>query len=259
MCRWMAYMGAPRVIEALVYDGKRALCGQAQHSYQAKLGVHGDGGGLGWYGRQPEPGLYRNPGPAWADPNLRELTRMVESHIFFAHVRASTGAPNLFVNCHPFRCERWLFMHNGQIGGFRLLKRQLEGRLSDRAHAAIEGGTDSELMFQLMVTEGLEHNPESAIRRTVEQIERLRRDHRIDEAFRATFAVTNGKTVWAVRWSSDHLAPSLHQKEQDGGVLVVSEPLDEDTSSWREITANSLISVTRRDDGTVMSRIEDFI
>ncbi len=258
MCRWLAYIGAPRLIEAFVYEGKHALCGQAQQSHQAKLGVHGDGGGLGWYSTWPEPGVYRNAGPAWADPNLRELTRMVESHVFFAHVRASTGAPNLFVNCHPFRCERWLFMHNGQIGGFRQLRRRLEALLSDTCHDAMQGGTDSELMFQLMITEGLQHSPENAIRRTVEKIERLRREDGIDEAFRATFAVTHGQSVWAVRWSSDHLAPSLYQKEQDDGVLIVSEPLDEDISSWREIAPNSLVTAVMQHNGRPLTRLENF-
>ena len=50
-----------------------------------------------------EPAIYRDAGPAWTDPNLRELTRVLESRIFFAHVRASTGAPNIAINCHPFR------------------------------------------------------------------------------------------------------------------------------------------------------------
>lgn len=258
MCRWMAYVGSPRLIEEFVYDGKNALCGQAQHSHKAKLGVHGDGGGLGWYGKPPEPGIYRNPGPAWADPNLRELTRMVESRIFFAHVRASTGAPNLFVNCHPFRCKRWMFMHNGQIGGFRQLRRRLDAKLSDDSHAAIQGGTDSELMFHLMITHGLDHDPPSAIRRTMDEIEQMRQADGIDEAFRATLAITNGCKVWAVRWSSDHLAPSLYQKQHENGVLVVSEPLDEDISSWREIAPNSLATVSLDNNDRATARIENF-
>ena len=124
MCRWLAYIGEPRLIEEFLYEGPHSLCEQAQHSHKAKLGVHGDGGGLGWYGQPVEPGLYRDAGPAWADANLRELTRVLESRVFFAHVRASTGAPNLDVNCHPFRSGKLLFMHNGQIGGFRQLRRR---------------------------------------------------------------------------------------------------------------------------------------
>lgn len=83
MCRWLAYIGEPRLVEQFLYEDPHSLCEQAQHSHKAKLGVHGDGGGLGWYGSPKEPAVYRDAGPAWADPNLRELTRVVESHVFF--------------------------------------------------------------------------------------------------------------------------------------------------------------------------------
>ena len=62
MCRWLVYYGTPRTVESHMYDGDRCLSAQAMRSHKAKLGVHGDGGGLGWYGTQQVPGLYRNPG-----------------------------------------------------------------------------------------------------------------------------------------------------------------------------------------------------
>ncbi len=241
MCRWLVYFGTPRTVESHMYEGTRCLSAQAMRSHKAKLGVHGDGGGLGWYGTQSVPGLYRDPGPAWNDPNLRELCRQIESRLFFAHVRASTGAPNVYYNCHPFRSGPWLFMHNGQIGGFPRLRRGLEAMLSDDCYAALQGGTDSELLFQLMITFGLETEPDAAIRQTMALVDRQRQSAAIDEPFRATFALSNGACVWSVRWSSDPLSPSLFQALEDDAVLLVSEPLDEDLSQWREIPANSLV------------------
>ncbi len=259
MCRWLAYIGEPRLIEQFLYEGPHSLCEQAQHSHKAKLGVHGDGGGLGWYGKAPEPALYRDAGPAWADPNLRELTRVIESPVFFAHVRASTGAPNLLVNCHPFRSGEWLFMHNGQIGGFRKLRRHLYAMLSDDCFDATVGGTDSELMFQLMITRGLYSDPARAIRETVREIDELRRQHRISEAFRATFAVSDRRSVHAVRWASDRHSPSLYLNEADGGVLLVSEPLDEDTSKWTAVPANSYVRLDLENDGSIDVHTESFL
>ncbi|MCG8494256.1 MAG: class II glutamine amidotransferase [Sneathiellales bacterium] len=259
MCRWLAYIGPPRVIEDLVYEGDHSLSAQAMNSNKAKLGVHGDGGGLGWYSRSPEPGLYRNPGPAWSDPNLRELTRHVESHIFFAHVRASTGAPNVFVNCHPFRDGKWLFMHNGQIGGFPYLKRGLHELLSHESYHALEGSTDSELLFQLMITNGLKTDPVQALRSTVQQVENTRKSNDITEAFRATFAITNGESLWALRWSSDELAPSLFQMGEENSALVVSEPLDEDISNWKEIPPNSLLFFERQPDQSLKEQHQSFL
>lgn len=259
MCRWLAYIGEPRLIEEFLYEGPHSLTEQAQHSHKAKLGVHGDGGGLGWYGKPAAPGLYRDAGPAWADPNLRELTRVIESHVFFAHVRASTGAPNLNVNCHPFRAGNWLFMHNGQIGGFQHMRRKLFGMLSDTGFDSIVGGTDSEVLFQLMIGNGLQEDPKLAIRRTVEDVDNLRRAEGIREAFRATLAVTDGNAVYALRWASDKAAPSLYLNRTQSGALAVSEPLDEDLSSWWAVPANSLLHIRYGNDGVVSEHSEVFI
>jgi predicted glutamine amidotransferase len=259
VCRWLAYIGEPRLIEEFLYEGPHSLTEQAQHSHKAKLGVHGDGGGLGWYGRPPEPGLYRDAGPAWADPNLRELTRVVESHVFFAHVRASTGAPNLDVNCHPFRAGSLLFMHNGQIGGFRQIRRKLFEMLSDTGFDSIVGGTDSEVLFQLMISNGLQEDPESAIRRTIEDVEALRRREGIKDAFRATLAVTDGNSIHVLRWASDKAAPSLYLNRMESGALAVSEPLDEDISNWWAVPANSLLNISYGKNGVVSEHSEAFI
>lgn len=259
VCRWLAYIGEPRLIEEFLYDGPHSLTEQAQHSHKAKLGVHGDGGGLGWYGKPTEPGLYRDAGPAWADPNLRELTRVIESRVFFAHVRASTGAPNLTVNCHPFRAGNLLFMHNGQIGGFRRIRRKLFAMLSDTGFDSIVGGTDSEVLFQLMIRNGLQEDPQFAIRRSIEDIEVLRRAEGIKEAFRATLAITDGNGIHVLRWASDKAAPSLYLNQTQTGALAVSEPLDEDISSWRAVPANSLLHIRYDNNKVVSEHHEAFI
>lgn len=259
MCRWLAYIGEPRQIEQFLYEGSRSLSEQAQHSHKAKLGVHGDGGGLGWYAKPDEPALYRDAGPVWSNPNLRELTRVLESRVFFAHVRASTGAPNLDVNCHPFRSGKWLFMHNGQIGGFRRLRRRLYAMLSDASFDSVVGGTDSELLFQLMVTNGLYENPDKAIRRTIKDVETLRSSEDIKEAFRATIAITDGHCIRALRWASDKAAPSLYLKSMPTGALAVSEPLDEDVSSWWEVPANSMLHLRYGRGGVMSDHVESYI
>ena len=245
MCRWIAYLGKPTYINDFLYDGPRSLCAQAQQSHKAKLGVHGDGGGLGWYGDHKCPGLYRNAGPAWADPNLRELTSRVKAKLFFAHVRASTGAPNTFVNCHPFRTNHWLFMHNGQIGEFNKVQRLFQQTLCDKSYAALQGTTDSELMFAMLVNNGLFEDVKTAIRTTMRSITSVCAEHGIVEAFRATFSVTNGEQIWAVRWSSDAYAPSLYKRDLGGDILLASEPLDGEVQNWQEIPPNSLVCLSR--------------
>lgn len=259
MCRWLAYAGEPRLIEQFVYDDPHSLCSQAQQSHKAKLGVHGDGGGLGWYGSTDEPGLYRRSGPAWTDVNLRELTRVVESHVFFAHVRASTGAPNIDINCHPFRAGSFLFMHNGQIGGFAQLRRRLTEALTDECYDGLLGGTDSELLFQLMITNGLRKDAEESIRRTITDVEAMRQSDGITEPFRATLAITDGQHILALRWASDDYSPSLYLTYKSNGALIVSEPLDKDILSWQKVPPNSLVRIDLGSDGISIEHRESFV
>ena len=41
------------------------------------------------------------------------------------HIRAAIGSAVQQTNCHPFRHDRWLFMHNGYLNEFTTIKRDL--------------------------------------------------------------------------------------------------------------------------------------
>jgi hypothetical protein len=36
-------------------------------------------------------------------------------------------------NCHPFHCGRYVFMHNGEVGGIHKIRRILMSKMSERA------------------------------------------------------------------------------------------------------------------------------
>ena len=253
MCRWMAYSGSPLLIEDLLYVPENSLVVQSRH---ARLGVeptNGDGFGLGWYGDQDLPGLYRSIEPAWNDRNLRELAAHVRSALVLAHVRASTGTPVQQTNCHPFRHGRWLWVHNGAIAGFRTVKRDLTLAVDPELFPDVEGSTDSELFFHLALTFGLEDDPPAAVARAVSLIEEAGRRHGEQFPLQMTVATTDGQTLWAFRYSSEgrsrtlfHSAdistlraqyphnPLLHGLS-DETRLVVSEPLGDLRGAWREV------------------------
>ncbi len=128
MCRWIAYRGETTALEHYVTEPEHSLISQSIHALESTSSTNGDGFGLGWYGQHPEPGLYREVRPAWSDENLRYLCRHLQSHLFFAHVRAATGTPITRPNCHPFACGNWMFMHNG-------FRRQLEPVAPERRSA----------------------------------------------------------------------------------------------------------------------------
>ena len=93
MCRWIAYRGETVPLEQYVTAPAHSLLVQSVRALESTASTNGDGFGLGWYGAHTEPGLYREVRPAWSDENLRYLCRHIQSHLYFAHVRASTGTP----------------------------------------------------------------------------------------------------------------------------------------------------------------------
>ncbi len=110
MCRWIAYRGETTALEHYVTEPSHSLISQSIHALESTASTNGDGFGLGWYGNHPEPGLYREIRPAWSDENLRYLCRHLQSHLYFAHVRAATGTAD-----HPAElpsvCLRQMDVH----------------------------------------------------------------------------------------------------------------------------------------------------
>jgi glutamine amidotransferase len=243
MCRWAAYLGEPIFLEDIVSAPSHSLVAQSHCAQQAKTATNGDGFGVAWYGERDEPGLYRDILPAWSDPNLRSLGRQVRSRLFLAHVRASTVGATSRDNCHPFACGRWAFMHNGQIGDFGQIRRALENSLPDTLYACRHGTTDSELLFLIMLDEGLDTDPQGAAERAVSRVIAAARRADIDPHIRLTAAFADGETLHAVRYATDRFAPTLYLSEQGYGRSLVSEPLDGNGTAWQPVPAGSFVTV----------------
>ena len=61
------------------------------------------------------------------------------SPLVFAHVRAAyPGMPVSEQNCHPFQWGRYMWMHNGVVGGFMRIRRALLASLSDAAYDTVQ-------------------------------------------------------------------------------------------------------------------------
>jgi glutamine amidotransferase len=126
MCRWLAYSGSPILLSRALYTPAHSLIDQSLHSTMGAEPTDGDGFGIGWYDAMPEPGVFHSIEPAWNDQNLRELAGHITSGHFFAHIRAAIGSAVQQTNCHPFRHEGWLFMHNGFVA--ELFRYSSEGK-----------------------------------------------------------------------------------------------------------------------------------
>lgn len=237
MCRWAAYLGEAIYLEELLSVPGHSLIDQSRAATQCKTAINADGFGVAWYGDRAEPGLYRDVLPAWSDPNLASLAKTVKSGAFLAHVRASTGAATSRNNCHPFAHGRWSFMHNGQIGGFNRFRRRADMGVSDTLYAQRKGATDSELLFLYALELGLEDDPMGAVLRAHRTLEQMSRASGASPHLRSSAAWSDGTRLYALRLSSDHIAPSLYYRWSASrtGWAVVSEPLEVGQGGWTEL------------------------
>jgi len=156
MCRFTLYMGPPIRLSSLLIDPAHSLIRQSVQSLEREEPLNGDGFGVGWYvpEQSEEPAVFRSITPAWNNRNLTSLARVVASPCILAHVRAATQSSGVNeANCHPFRYERLLCMHNGDIGGFRRARRHLLQGLKDQAFDNVYGSTDSEHFFAVVIDE----------------------------------------------------------------------------------------------------------
>jgi predicted glutamine amidotransferase len=263
MCRWNAYFGEPLLIDELLYRTKHGLIDESLHSRMGAETTNGDGFGLGWYtaDNRDFPARYRSVNPAWNDANLRDLAAHIESPLFLAHIRAAVGSPVQQTNCHPFRHERWLFVHNGLLGGFHEMHRDLLLAVDPSLFEGIAGSADSELLFYLALTFGLEEDPLGAIERAIGLVERTGEAHGIEHPFQGTVGVSNGELLWAVRYSSEHRSRTLFvsqdvravralhpdnprlQELSDEARLIVSEPLADLSGAWLELPESTALVV----------------
>ena len=253
MCRWLAYIGSPVLIAEALYTPKHSLIDQSLHSRLGAETTNGDGFGIGWFDDEPTPGVFRSIEPAWNDQNLREVAGHVRSHLFFAHIRAAIGSAVQQTNCHPFRHDDWLFMHNGFIDGFAEIKRDLVLTIDESLYPQIKGTTDSEILFYLALTFGLRDSPPEAVGRVIGLVETLGRRRGISNPFQGTIATSDGERLWAFRYSSQGKSRSLFfsrdihtlkelypdrpilQKLSDETRLIVSEPIGDLPGAWHEV------------------------
>ena len=265
MCRWNAFYGQPILIEELLFRTQHSLIDQSLHSRLGVETTNGDGFGVGWYtsANPAAPGRYRSVSPAWNDANLRDLAAHIETPIFLAHIRATTGTAVQQTNCHPFRHGRWLFVHNGVIDGFHAMQRDLKLAVDPALFGGITGSTDSETLFYLALTFGLDEDPIGAVERAVGFVEATARTHGIEHPVQMTLGFSDGERLYAVRYSTEGRSRTLFISEDaatlqalhpgnprfarltDEDRVIVSEPLSDLPGVWIEVPESTAIVVQK--------------
>ncbi len=276
MCRFIAYLGKETVLSDVLVKPKNSLITQSLYAEESDTRTNGDGFGLGWYVPRlsHRPALFTSVFPAWSNQNLLQLADKVQSSAFFAHVRAASAGGVTQYNCHPFVYHDWLMMHNGNIAGFKQIKRHLRRLLDDDLYDWVKGGTDSEHLFALFLQRAKKQNLNQLetvlqiLRETIEEVMMLVRqfaspDAQQEGAF-LNLCLTNGKQLLATRFASNKNATprTLHyakgsafvmhdghgeMKQAKGApecILVSSEKLTVSDQAWQVVPPQHALLVT---------------
>ena len=259
MCRWLAYSGAPILLDEVLFKTDHSLIDQSIRARSTHQTTNGDGFGIGWYSRSDGPGVYKDIRPAWNDSNLQALATQIESPMFLAHVRATTGTPVQRTNCHPFNHGKWLFVHNGLINDYNKLRRDLSIAVAAEYFPLIQGSTDSEIMFLLALTCGLDGDVKAGLERMAGLVEEIAGRHGVENALQMTLGLSDGDSLYAVRYSTEGRSRSLfHSSTRDAtreiapdasgfsrnARAIVSEPLSDLEDEWTLVPEASFVQIT---------------
>lgn len=244
MCRWITFISTHEIsLLDLVLTPSNSLVEQSiDASYHPGFSsrynhiVNADGFGVGWYHvHSTIPACFKGTEPAWSNVNLREICTATKSSCVVAHVRAaSPGSGVSLPNVHPFKAGRLLFCHNGAIQGFSLIRRKMMNDLTNEAFLGIQGTTDSECVFGILLSylandESGEPSPYTqtkpfgsdrlyaALKNTIRQIERMVKEAGIRDSIenptRCNFSLSDGETVVCSRFCDKYpeiAPPSLY-------------------------------------------------
>jgi glutamine amidotransferase len=149
------------------------------------------------------------------------------------------------------------------------MRRELLLAVEPSLFPGLAGTTDSELMFYLALTFGLEEEPLPALERMAGFVEETGRRRGIEEPLQMTVAVSDGERLYAARYASGPVVNSLFVSADAGAVralypddprfaefsdearAVVSEPLGDLPGLWHEVPAGTAIVVQPGDDDRV--------
>ncbi|KAI6162151.1 N-terminal nucleophile aminohydrolase [Pisolithus thermaeus] len=236
MCRFVIYKGtSPVQLSHLLTRPCHSIINQAFDSrlrLDRRRPINGDGFGVGWYDTVydeelgSQPCIFTSVTPAWNNANLIRLAEKIKSPLVFGHVRATTAGSLSLDNCHPFVFGKVMFMHNGGIAEFHLIKRKLQSGLTDEIFNTVQGNTgwtivvwhaydysrssDSEWAFALFLSKLPNPHAKSftskilqqAMLDTIAALNSYAEEAGITEPSLMNFCVTDGESVVATRYIS---------------------------------------------------------
>jgi glutamine amidotransferase len=232
MCRHIAYWGPLIPPAALALDGPNSLLVQCTTAREMSWGQENmDGWGFASTRDNAAPQCYRSGLAMTDDVEGQERLRQVQADRFIVHVRQMTpGSMRDPINSAPFSDghDRF-FTHNGYVADYcNGVREQLLAKLSPEKAAGIQGDTDSEMLFALVLDRLDAGAPVAEAMRVIADVAEL-------YGGRYNVLLWADATMGAARWDN-----SLYTRELDG-VVISSEPLDD--AGWRVVPERTMVIV----------------
>jgi len=169
-----------------------------------------------------------------------------------------------------------MFMHNGALADFHSFKRRLLSDLPDVAFNMVQGNTDSEWAFALLLSKLPDPDAKTftletlrkAMLETIATLNTYAEECGITEPSLLNFCVTDGESVVVTRYISSRKdeAASLwfssgteFSEYAEGGhyrmskadkresiIMIASEPLTFERADWMEIKTNHMVVITSK-------------
>ncbi len=231
MCRLFAI----RSVEPVRVDRAFAVLKSRSHE-------HKDGWGLALFD-DGAPSVEVSIKAAHACRRFDELTTSLTTKSMLTHLRLASQGDVAERNAHPFRHEKWAFMHNGTLQNFVERREQVEALLAPELRSLMRGETDSERCFYLFLTH-LKRFPNASTQEVATALARTVRDvvaifdaaSTAKECTTANFVAFDGNTLIACRHGK-----GLFHSSKGTTHFIASEPLwPEDP--WAEVEEDSVVA-----------------
>ena len=219
MCRHFAWLGRPRTLAALMLEPEFGLLTQSYRPRRQKHGLmNADGWGVGFYPPGADaPARWRSARPLWSDASFRSVAPTISSGCVLGAVRSATvGMPMDESACAPFQSGGWLLSHNGVV---------------DRDVLGAQPNADSVCDAAQLAAYVFARDPQDVGKIVADVGQR-------DPGARLNLLLTDGTQLLATTWGD-----SLSTREAADGVVVASEPFDDDPA-WTDVPDRSLVHVT---------------
>jgi glutamine amidotransferase len=296
MCRLLGYIGEPISLGHVLFETDSSLVRQSYSPRMMATYLNLAGFGMAAWDprtvRSEEPIMYRTTVLPAFDRNLRSLAAKLAPTCLIAHVRGVTYGEREIIaetNLHPFRFPgtKTALAHNGHLREFGRMRYDLTEYIRPELAQAIEGTTDSEWIYALLLSQLEDPNgvPEvqelaDATASTLRLLRQVRGRHGIDTSSPVNLCVTTGDALVATRFSFDYgwypaddtlletdlpyvslwytLGGEYVQRDETSAMtasdtprslLIASEPLTVDISTWLEVPEYSMITAAVTPDG----------